>query len=331
MGKKATHDYSSGTGKRWLIILGVLVLIAIIVVVIIIAIPPNTSKAIEALNTTSKTSYLSSTSEQNEFNKFRTKVNTSTVNAYTIEIDSISILSDTIDDVLDYYNNYLVFAKDSKVLKNNYKDIKEGLEDAKESQKRMNKILAKTNELSNQSYSYLKNALVDYRKAFADYLNSCNRTIVALKKVYAGSLGEVSFNNPASEFILNTTNDYIDVIGENFNTLIKRDIKGGDIATYNTVYSELGLSAKINLFNTFVKNFLNNENNTYDIENYYFDSNLQNKYDLLNEFFEIYSQENAKEIIDSINSSSEITKIFEGVTDENGTYDAICSFLKGGN
>ena len=265
----------------------------------------------------------------------KTKINSASVaNSYTQEVYDIEMLTGTVDKILDYYNDYLIFAKDNKNLKNNYKAIKEGLNDAKESQRKLVKIIEKTNKLSDESTTYLQNAMVDFRKEYRNWLKHQIRAIGGLENAYTGSLGKVTFNNDASKLILNTVNDYLSSILTNFNNLVKTDIKGANINTYKSNYARYGLTAKINLFDQFVNKNVNSATSTHDIEDYYFNSSIQEKYTTLNEFFKVYSEKNTRSIIDSIQTSEAsytITKTYEDVTDEKGTFNAICKFIKGEN
>ena len=327
MGKKA--DYSAGTGKRWSVIIGILVLIAIVVVVIILAIPPNTYNAVETLNRSSQTGYLTSSSEKAEFDKFKTKISSSIVSDYQRELSDMEDLAVLVDDILNFHNDYLVFAKDNKTFKQNYKDIKNGLNDAKESQKKMNKILADTNVLSDESSTYLQSAMVDFREEFLIWLKSISRAVGGLENTYSGSLGEVTFNNPASTLILNTVNDYMSVLVADYEKLVELDVKGGNIEEYKENYFNLNITSKIKYFEKFSKRYLYNYYSNFAIQRYYFDTNVQNDFALYNEFFTLYAVEDATELIASI-SLNGITKTYEGVTDEIGAYSAIRLFVQGG-
>lgn len=327
----ANKSYNSGTAKKWAVFLGIVVLVAIIVVVVILAIPPNTYNAVETLNRTSATSYLTSKSEQEEFNAFKTKIASgkNSIDNYGQELNDVEKIAQSIDLILDFHNDYLVFAKDNKNLKNNYKAIKEGLQDAKNSQKELASLISKTNELSDSSTSYLKGAMVDYREEFVDYLKACTRAIEGLENAYSGSLGNVTFNNQASSLILNTINDYLQVITEKFETLVKQDVKSFKMTDYTDLYQELGLQTKVEFFNAFTNKNLNSN----DIELFYFEDALQEKYSKLIEFFTVYQEPNSLSLIESmkvVEGSSSITKTYEGELDAS-LYELVCEFLKGGN
>ena len=326
---KDKKDYSSGSGKKWGIFFGIVVLVAIIVVVIILAIPPNTYNAVEILNRTSSSSYLTVESENEAFKAFKEKMGQNTVvSGYQTELNDIETMADSINIILDFHNEYLVLAKNNKNLKKNYKAIKNGLKEAKESQKRLVNTVEKINKLSKNSSTYLKGAMVDYREDFIKYLKNCKRAIGGLENAYTGSLGDVTFNNLASKIILNTVNDYIEVIYDDFVELKEKDTKSYSMTDYSAEYQNLALSSKINLLNTFVKAKLEDETNK-EIENYYFLSDIQESYENLNEYFDIAEEKNLVIVIDSINSAGNITAEFEG-EGESAYAEAISKFIKGG-
>jgi len=327
MGKN--KEYSAGNGKKWAIFFAIVVLVAIVVVVVILAIPPNTYNAVETLNRTATTSYLTVNSEKESYQAFKEKMGKNTVvSAYQQELANIEVLSGSIDIILDFHNEYLVFAKDNKNLKNNYKAIKEGLEKSKESQKKLVKLVNKINKLSETSSTYLKGAMVDFREEFVDYLKSCKRAIGGLENAYSGSLGKVTFNNPASTLILNVVNDYMTVLLKDFKDLEKLDTKSYTMDNYVLAYTDLGLAGKIQNFHKFVSDNLAVELNE-EIHDYYFNSEIREKYENLNEFYKLYSEKNTVNIISSMNQVGNITKKYTGVIDKDQAFENICKFIKG--
>ena len=329
MGKSAEN---SGKAKKWAIFTAIVVLVAVIVVVIILAVPPNTYNAVEMLNRTSSSSYLTVYSEQVEFANFRTKVSTSAVVGYTQELYDIEKTAKAIDIILDFHNDNLVFAKENKNLNKNYKSIKEGLQDAKDIQKKLVNIVSKTNKLSDSSSTYLQSAIVDYREQYLKYLKACKRAIGGLENAYNGSQGKVLYINQASTLILNTVNDYMDVLVSQYNDLVKADLKGGNMTAYTQEYAQLGIKAKTDNFYKFV---VSNVQNGFvdDTYNYYFESTVKQQYDELNEFFTLYSEKNTKPLIESmetVGTQNVITKTYDGVSDSNGVFEKMCKFLKGG-
>ena len=263
--------------------------------------------------------------------KFREKISSSAVVRYSSEFYHIEDTANAIDIVLDYYNESLVFAKDNQKLKNNYKPIKEGLQKSREYQKKMNKIIAKTNKFTDSSSTYLQGAIVDYRKAYVGYLNSCRRAINGLEKAYAGSQGVVLYNNPATALILSTVSDYLDVIVDQYKQLVKVDVKGGNIMTYEEKYKELGLKAKVEFFTDFVENKVKNEIRE-ESHLYYFNQTYQAKYEKLNKFFEVYQEKDVKPLIESIkthNAQSSITKAYTGIVDNENLFAYMADFLGG--
>lgn len=327
MGKnKGSSDYSTGSSKKWSIFLAVIVLIAIIVVIIVLAIPPNTYNAVQTLNRTSQTTFLTIENDKIQFDKFKTKIDASIVNSYTDELYKIQELTIAIDEVLDYHSQYLIFVTNNKTLKNNYKPIKNNLNNVKNAQKRMVEIMESTNKLSDDSSTYLQSAMIDFRKEYSSWLSASKNAINALKNVYIGSMGDVSFNNTASSMILNTVSDYLTIISEDFDYLVEVDVKGASIVIYNTAIANISLLGKIQSFTQFVDKYIFNE----EVENYYFDKNIEEKYTKLNSFFEIYPEENLTAIIDSINTNGEITKTYQDIEDSENVYTDICNFVKGG-
>ena len=67
-----------------------------------------------------------------------------------------------------------------------------------------------------------------------------------------------------------------------------------------------------------------------EIIDYYFDSVIEDKYTSLNDFFKLYSEKNLYNVIKSIDSTNQVTKTYEDVTDNNNTYQAIKNFVLGG-
>ena len=327
------NQNGGGKAKKWAIFFAILVLVAIVVVVIILAIPPNTYNAVEMLNRTSQTSYLTVNSEQVEFGKFKQKISSSAVSGYSQELLDIEKTAQTIDIILDFHNDNLVFAKDNDNLKDNYKNIKEGLQDVKDIQKKLVNIVEKTNKLSDSSSTYLQGAMVDYREFYLKYLKACKRSIAGLENAYSGSLGKVLYNNPASSLILNTVNDYMDILVNQYKALVEKDSKGGNMTSYANEYASLGLKAKVDYFNKFVNKYIKSDFDkiTY---NYHFDTAIQEEFDDLNSFFTVYSEKNTKPLIESIKTvgaSNMVTKTYEDVTDTDGVFDLMCEFLRGGN
>ena len=172
--------------------------------------------------------------------------------------------------------------------------------------------------------------MVDYREEFLNYLNSSARAIKGLEDVYNKALGQVSYNNLASKMILSVVNDYLDVLTSKFQTLVSIDKKGGSMTDYSDAFLDLGISAKAEFFNKFTKFYL--DRLLEEIYDFYFDSALREKFETANDFYALYSQQDTKSIIESmqtVESQNKITKTFEGITDENGTFSKICEFLKG--
>lgn len=324
MAEKKAKDgkgYSTGN-KKWLIAFGVLVLIAVIVVVILLVIPANTYSMVETLQTASTSTFLINDTEKNNYNDFKSKISgNSLINYYSQEMNDTIILTESLTDVVIYYNQFMVFAEDNDVLKENYKVVKDNLEEAFNDQKEMDNILSEVSKLADTSASYLQNAMVDFRTNYYHWLDNYKDAISGLSKCYQGCFKGSITNNKASTIILNTVNDFINVITNDFKLLVSSDVKA-DISSSNYNYSSHG---KILYFESFVDAYLNNN---YEINNYLFKADLQDKYQKISDFFTLYNETNFYEIINSISNSSNypITKTYD-VEDGEGLYDGVKEFL----
>ena len=319
---KESKGYSTGNGKRWLILLGVLVLIAVIVVVILLVIPANTFSMVETLQTASTNTFLLSESEKDNYNSFKTKISGNTlVNYYSQEMNDIIILSESLSDVVIYYNQFMAFAEDNNVLKVNYKVVKDNLDEAFDEQDKMNNLLIDISKLADTSASYLQNAMVDFRTNYYHWLENYKDAFIGLAKCYQGCFPNSITNNNASTIILNAVNDFVNVITNDFKLLVSSDVKA-DISSSNYNYSSHG---KILYFESFVDAYINDNS---DINGYVFSASLQEKYQKINNFFTKYNEKNFYEIINSISNSSNypITKTYD-VEDNEGLYLEVKEFL----
>lgn len=332
MAKKNDKGYSTGNAKKWAVMMGIVVLIAVIVVVVILCIPPNTYNAVETLNRTTQTSFLSSESEKVSYDKFENKLSQSRVNYYVQEFADIQILAESLQEVLDFYNDYLLFAEDNKTLQENYKTIKNGLNDASQSQQKLVSIISEANKLSAESTStYLQGAVIDFRREFMNWLNYYCSAINGLNNSFKGSMGNILENNSASQFILNTVDDYLAIIKQDFQDVVNYDKKGVmQEYDYKGVYKA---TVKIKGFSLYVDKYLSTSSNNSEIKTYYFNNDLITKYQKLNNFFTLYNETNLQKIINSMKLTSgeiEISFVYENVVDDSGVYDAIKIFVKGG-
>ncbi len=317
-------------GKKFMVGLGVLAVIAIIVVVIVISIPPNTSSALQLLNKAYTQSFLMNQSEKTAYNTFETKVaNCQKINNYVrtmpTEMADVETLSIALAEVLDYYNDYLTFAQSNKNFHKNYKSIKNGLNGAINSQKKLNSILEEANSLGDQSSTYLQNAWIDFRIEYTEWLGDYYKAISSLNKAYQGSMGDVTTNNLASTTILNATTNFIEVIYNDFATLVKYDAENPNATSYT--YASAG---KILAFADFVDYNLDNDT---EIKNYYFSTTIKEKYQKIEQFFTLYGEEDMKNLISSIkliSNNAVVTKTYDGVQDSEGVYTAVYTFLVGG-
>ena len=308
---------SSGT-KKLVTIIGVLAFIAIIVVIIVLSIPANTYGAVERLNEASQSSFLENESEKTRYEKSETKIAGSTKNYYNQEVQDIKVLSGSINKILDYYNEYLILADDNKVFSKNYKIIKNNLEDANTYQDEMNNYLIELNNLNDNSDSHLQYLWIDFRQTFSTYLSSITSAIDALNNCYQGCFNNTFTNNLSSTNILNTIDDFLIVISNEFNTLVETDLKNYTQKDYN--YQSHG---KIILLDNFVNNYIVNDG---EITRYYFDESLQTKYNKINSFYQTYNLTNFTTVIESIEDDGKISLTFQQ-QDTDGIYSTVKEFL----
>lgn len=312
-------DYKVGSPKKWLIAVGILVLIAIIVVIIVLCVPGNTYSAVERLRKASQTSFLRSQTEQANYARFRQKIGaTVTLGYYAIELEDIQTTVEATNKVIDFYDDYFVLATDNKTLSRNYKTIRNNFEDAQEAQEDMNGFIADGLNLQDNSETYLKNIYIDFRESYVDYISSMTKAIDALSNCYQGCFIDNLSNNLASTLILNSVDNYLTVITGDYAELVDKDVKGGNFDSY-----EYETTGKITAYSEFVDSYILNRQ---EIVEYNFNTSLQDKYQTINSFFEVFAQTDFVSVIDSIDDELNITKTFE-VEDGSGIYDTVKTFL----
>lgn len=322
MAKK--KDYTTGS-RKWLIVLSVLVLIAIIAVVIVLLVPGNTYSMVEVLHSHSTTSFLNvdNTSERENYDKLKAEFDIA-VTGYKQEVEDIETLSQTINVILKFYDEYIVFAQDNGTLTRNYKSIKSSLNRASRLQEDMNEEIVTLISLSDNSDTYQRNAWIDLRVIYVDWLESMQNAITRLNTCYQNCFDPSLTNNTASTLVLNAVDDYISVITDDFNDLIENDQKSSSIESYNYT-----MNGRIKLFEAFVNARLTSTN----FVNYIFYQRIKNFYDDVNQFYTVYSQEDFKYLLDSIAPNGAFTENFDDVN-VSGSLTCLANtktFLSGGD
>lgn len=316
-------DYTTGS-RKWLIVLSVLVLVAIIAVVIVLLVPGNTYSMVEVLHSHSTTSFLNvdNTSERENYDKLKAEFDIA-VTGYKQEVEDIETLSQTINNVLDFYDEYTIFAKNNGTLTQNYKSIKSNLNKASRLQDDMNEEIVTLISLSDNSDTYQRNAWIDLRVIYVDWLESMQNAITRLNTCYQNCFDPSLTNNTASTLVLNAVDDYISVITDDFNDLIENDQKSSSIESYNYT-----MNGRIKLFEAFVNARLTSTN----FVNYIFYQRIKNFYDDVNQFYTVYSQEDFKYLLDSIAPNGAFTENFDDVN-VSGSLTCLANtktFLSGG-
>ena len=317
-------DYTTGS-RKWLIILSVLVLVAIIAVVIVLLVPGNTYSMVEVLHSHSTTSFLNvdNTSERENYDKLKAGFDIA-VTGYKQEVEDIETLSQTINNVLDFYDEYTIFAKNNGTLTQNYKSIKSNLNKASRLQDDMNEEIVTLISLSDNSDTYQRNAWIDLRVIYVDWLESMQNAITRLNTCYQNCFDPSLTTNTASTLVLNAVDDYISVITDDFNDLIENDQKSSRIESYNYT-----MNGRIKLFEAFVNARLTSTN----FVNYIFHQRIKNFYDDVNQFYTVYSQEDFKYLLDSIAPNGAFTENFDDVN-VSGSLTCLANtktFLSGGD
>lgn len=316
-------EYTTGS-RKWLMILSILVLVAILAVVIVLLVPGNTYSMVEVLHSHSTTSFLNidNTSERENYDKLKNEFDIA-VTGYKQEVEDVETLSQTINNVLDFYDEYTIFAQNNGTLTKNYKSIKSSLNKASKLQDKMNEEIVKLITLSDNSDTYQRNAWIDLRVLYIDWLESMQNAITRLNTCYQKCFNPSFTNNSASTLVLNTIDDYIDVIVDEFNNLKENDKKSGSVEVYSYT-----IAGKVKLFNAFVRNQVKSEN----FVDYTFDEQTKVFYDDVNKFFDLYSQEDFKNVIISINPNGAITEDFDDVNLSGSLtcFENAKSFLSGG-
>ena len=322
MAKK--KDYTTGS-RKWLIILSVLVLVAIIAVVIVLLVPGNTYSMVEVLHSHSTTSFLNENnrSEQENYSALLQDMSNE-VTSYMQEMRDVETLSQTINVILKFYDEYIVFAQDNGTLTQNYKSIKSNLNKASRLQDDMNEEIVTLISLSDNSDTYQRNAWIDLRVIYVDWLESMQNAITRLNTCYQNCFDPSLTNNTASTLVLNAVDDYISVITDDFNDLIENDQKSNSIESYNYT-----MNGRIKLFEAFVNARLTSTN----FVNYIFYQRIKNFYDDVNQFYTVYSQEDFKYLLDSIAPNGAFTENFDDVN-VSGSLTCLANtktFLSGGD
>ncbi|MBE7073515.1 MAG: hypothetical protein E7379_00215 [Clostridiales bacterium] len=284
--------------KKLLIAIGGLVILVAFICVLIVVIPQSKNTQ-ESLNEVSAVSMADNEDVKADYQAFANRVDTTAgAKYYSDEIEGIYNLIETLDDVMDYYNEFLPLAIDV----NKYAGpINTHLNNIKNIQKNLNAIMVDAKKDSTDGITHLQNFWIDYRETFNQQLKEYTSLFSLLNQTYHVSLGNAFAVNEASELVLNSVDDYMNVISNMINSLVEKNIKGSKETDY-----ELGsLIAKIDGFGKFVDKHLTT--NRYFIERYYFegDANIE----VLNMFYQSFGQENFVAVIESLEYSSDVLTV----------------------
>ncbi len=205
-------------------------------------------------------------------------------------------ISVILSNMTAFYDSQLVFAQDNNTFQSKYHQIMDGYNNASNYQVEMNSILTEVYDKVNASSTFTEGAWQDFSKIYVKYFNSYKSALQGLSYVYTDCIPGGVQHNDLTIKILETINNYLDVIYEEFNEGLD-----GLVSTQT--------SYVINYASTFITKYI--VNSTSPISNYKTSETLKNKLSLVNKFEETFD----KTITDVIKS---ITK--DGITFE--TLDA---------
>lgn len=295
-------------GKKWIIILSVLVLIAIIVTLVVVFLPKNVDKIISEVDSQSKTMLLKEDESDNLYLKFKTKITgASSINEkYGQDTENVYDACKAINEVVDFYNGYLVFAVDNSTFQGQYSSIMKNYSIANSQQRKMEGLMEKvTTDLGNRDSTFFENAWKEFKGYFVDYFNSHVVVINSLCKIYENCIPKGIIANEMTELVLGTVNDYLDVIKNDF-----------DSAKYKLEYLD---------------NFLGyldlDENKA--LSSFNFSQKLQENIEVLGTFGFVYGEDKSlKTLIEGITADGFTME--SNVVDTKGVLDIAKNFLTGG-
>lgn len=295
-------------GKKWIIILSVLVLIAIIVTLVVVFLPKNVDKIISEVDSQSKTMLLKEAESDDLYLKFKTKITgASSINEkYGQDTENVYDACKTINEVVDFYNGYLVFAFDNSTFQGQYSSIMKNYSIANSQQRKMEGLMEKvTTDLGNRDSTFFENAWKEFKGYFVDYFNSHVVVINSLCKIYENCIPKGIIANEMTELVLGTVNDYLDVIKNDFD---------------NSKY-------KLEYLDNFLGYLDLDENKA--LSSFNFSQKLQENIEVLGTFGFVYGEDKSlKTLIEGITADGFTME--SNVVDTKGVLDIAKNFLTGG-
>lgn len=313
--------------KKWLIVIAILVLIAIIVVTIILCIPGNPKSAVEALKKEEKSGLLQNSTTQSLYDNFEQVVAESSISSYSQEMQDVETILLNIEVIVDKYTDYAIFFEENEYFYDNYKPLTNSLNEIQNYKSEIvSELETVKNEYNKDSSDFLRKSWINVRENFVNMLDKYCTAFSTYRDIFLNSYFGLE-QNLASSLIVNAVSDYLSVLRDDFKDLAKKDTADKNFTDYS--YSNRVITIA---FDTFVTK--TDQEISGDINNYYFDETISQKYEKINSFYSVYNQKNLYQVISSAYLNIDtitFVKVFEGITDNEGTYLALKEFLGGQN
>ncbi len=293
-------------GKKWIIVLSVVILVAIAVTLIIVFLPKNVNNAIERTNTQVETMFLKKDKNKKMYKDFQTKITSiEAINKeYGQETRDVYALTLAINDIMDFYNEYIVFSQDKSTFQANYGLIMKNYDVANAEQKKMEDVIVKViQELGNQDNTFFESYWKEFKGYYLNYLNSYVVVINSLCEIYKDCVPNGILANELTNLVLDNIDNYLNVINKDF-----------EKATYKIQYLDK------------FRVYLNTKDNRVLIK-YNFSEILQEDFALISTFSKVYGED--KNLVNVIESINEDGFAFEG-SDSKGVLEKTKTFLQGG-
>lgn len=313
--------------KKWLIVIAILVLIAIIVVTIILCIPGNPKSAVEALKKEEKSGLLQNSTTQSLYDNFEQVVAESSISSYSQEMQDVETILLNIEVIVDKYTDYAIFFEENEYFYDNYKPLTNSLNEIQNYKSEIvSELETVKNEYNKDSSDFLRKSWINVRENFVNMLDKYCAAFSTYRDIFLNSYFGLE-QNLASSLTVNAVSDYLSVLRDDFKDLAKKDTADKNFTDYS--YSNRVITIA---FDTFVTK--TDQEISGDINNYYFDETISQKYEKINSFYSVYNQKNLYQVISSAYLNIDtitFVKVFEGITDNEGTYLALKEFLGGQN
>lgn len=313
--------------KKWLIVIAILVLIAIIVVTIILCIPGNPKSAVEALKKEEKSGLLQNSTTQSLYDNFEQVVAESSISSYSQEMQDVETILLNIEVIVDKYTDYAIFFEENEYFYDNYKPLTNSLNEIQNYKSEIVSELETVKiEYNKDSSDFLRKSWINVRENFVNMLDKYCTAFSTYRDIFLNSYFGLE-QNLASNLTVNAVSDYLSVLRDDFKDLAKKDTADKNFTDYS--YSNRVITIAFDTFVTKTEQEISG-----DINNYYFDETISQKYEKINSFYSVYNQKNLYQVISSAYLNIDtitFVKVFEGITDNEGTYLALKEFLGGQN